>query len=159
MLSPMRPRVGVRDVFDGFAMVDPFTAEPVDLVLIGIAPATATGADAADLAVLVGVYTRGAIGLLIWDPDPPTQPTFRLSRVRHRSGSSSEAMLGRYERPDRATGHAVLRHPERPWDGRDRRGRGGPDGPPTATMLTRRSGSATVGDRTRWSGSFGGAPK
>ena len=37
-------------------------------------------------------------------------------------------------------------------------GRSGPDHP-MAELLTRRSGSATVGDRTRWSGSFGGAPK
>ena len=47
MLSPMRPRVGVSDVFDEFAMVDPYTAEPVDLALLGITPATA--ADAAGL--------------------------------------------------------------------------------------------------------------
>ena len=72
----MRPRVGVRDVFDEFALVDAYTAEPVDLALLGITPATAAGPT--PLAVLVGVYTRGAIGLLIWDPDPPTQPTFRF---------------------------------------------------------------------------------
>jgi len=58
MLSPMRPRVGVRDVFDEFALVDAYTAEPVDLALLGITPATAAGPT--PLAVLVGVYTRGA---------------------------------------------------------------------------------------------------
>ena len=92
-------------VADGFALVDAFTARPADLVLIGVYRGDPGGAHALDLllglhpsaaAVVYGsaphttllsaAITRGARGLMVWNPDQPhgsiTQPAGDLAPLR-----------------------------------------------------------------------------
>ena len=87
MLGPLPALVDIEWVTDGFALVDAFTARPVDLVLIGIHRASNKGAEATTLLlgmhptaviivfgaptnidVLAAAHARGARGLLPWDP-------------------------------------------------------------------------------------------
>lgn len=84
---------GLTDIFcvtEGFELVDAFAVRPVDLVLIGIHRESSVGADATDLLlgmhptamvivfgsftetdILASAHSRGARGLLLWDPDNP----------------------------------------------------------------------------------------
>ena len=78
---------------DAFTLVDAYTAHAADVVLIGVNRDTAAGADALDLllglhpaatvivfggahdaALLTAALTRGARGLMLWDPTHPGRP-------------------------------------------------------------------------------------
>ena len=90
LLRPLPSLLQIRCVSDGFAVVDALAAEPVDLVLIGVHPASPTGQDAiglvlgmhpstviivvgsaSDTDVLTPAYIRGARGMLLWEPPAP----------------------------------------------------------------------------------------
>jgi CheY-like chemotaxis protein len=90
MLQPLPAPVDIGWVTNGFALVDAFTAESADLVLVGIHRANTTGAEGvslllgmhptaviivfgspADIDVLAGAFVRGARGILTWVPDEP----------------------------------------------------------------------------------------
>ena len=90
MLEALPGLSDISCVREGFALVDAFTARPVDLVLIGIHRQSSVGADATDLLlgmhptaavivfgsaretdILASAYARGARGLLLWDFDHP----------------------------------------------------------------------------------------
>jgi len=104
LLRPL-PSLEIRCVADGFAVVDALAAEGVDLVLIGVHPASDVGLQAVDLVlgmhpstvvvvvgsvgdldVVVPAYLRGAQGLLLWEPAPRPGPdqASRQRKVSHR---------------------------------------------------------------------------
>ena len=93
MLRPLPALVDIDCVADGFALIDAFRARRVDLVLIGIHRGNNAGIEATtlllsmhptsvivvfgsptDIDLLAAAYTRGASGLLPWDPDQPPPP-------------------------------------------------------------------------------------
>ena len=90
MLHPLRPLAGIICVPDGFALVDAYSAQAADIVLIGIDRSSNSGAEAmglqlamhphsviitvgavTDADLLVAATLTGARGLLVWDPDQP----------------------------------------------------------------------------------------
>ena len=90
LLRPLPSLQETRCVSNGFAALDALAAEPVDLVLIGVHPASPTGQDAiglvlgmhpstviivvgsaSDTDVLTPAYIRGARGMLLWEPPAP----------------------------------------------------------------------------------------
>ncbi len=91
LLRPLPSLPSIRCVSDGFAVVDALAAEPVDLVLIGVHPASRIGPEAIglvlgihpstviivvgsadDINVLAPAYVRGARGMLLWETPTPT---------------------------------------------------------------------------------------
>ncbi len=91
LLRPLPSLPAIRCVSDGFAVVDALAAEPVDLVLIGVHPASRIGPEAIglvlglhpstviivvgsadDIDVLAPAYVRGARGMLLWQTPTPT---------------------------------------------------------------------------------------
>jgi DNA-binding NarL/FixJ family response regulator len=91
LLRPLPSRPQTRCVSDGFAVADALAAEGVDLVLIGVHPASRVGQEAiglvlglhpstviivvgspGDVDVLAPAYVGGARGMLLWEtPTPP----------------------------------------------------------------------------------------
>jgi CheY-like chemotaxis protein len=88
MLLPLPSLVDASWVVDGFALVDAYAAQAVDLVLIGVHGDNKRGDEAIDLMLgmnptaaimvvgsvadvepLAAAFGRGARGLLIWEPD------------------------------------------------------------------------------------------
>jgi DNA-binding NarL/FixJ family response regulator len=91
LLRPLPSLPAIRCVSDAFAAVDALAAEPVDLVLIGVHPASRMGPQAIglvlgmypstviivvgsadDIDVLAPAYARGARGMLLWETPTPT---------------------------------------------------------------------------------------
>ena len=87
-LAGMPTDVEVSCVTDGFSLVDAYSAHPADLVLVGVRRGWASGTEAVNLLLglhptaavvvygsaqdiepLTAAVTRGARGLMLWDPD------------------------------------------------------------------------------------------
>ena len=92
ILHPLQSLIGITCVRDGFALMDTYSAQAADIVLIGIDRSNNSGAEvialqlamhpesviitvgtATDADLLVAATMTGARGLLIWDHDqaPP----------------------------------------------------------------------------------------
>jgi PleD family two-component response regulator len=88
MLQPLPALVHARWVMDGFALVDAYAVEPVDLVLIGVHGENRLGTEAmglmlginptavimivgsvVDAEALASAFARGARSLLVWEAD------------------------------------------------------------------------------------------
>jgi len=86
MLRPLASLIGITCVSDGFALMDAYSAQPADIVLIGIERSSDTGPQAValqsamhpesviitvgaatDADLLVAATIAGAHGLLVWD--------------------------------------------------------------------------------------------
>jgi len=86
MLRPLPSLIEIACVSDGFSLVDAYSAQPADVVLVGIARSSDTGAQAValqsamhpasviitvgaacDAGLLVAATIAGARGLLVWD--------------------------------------------------------------------------------------------
>jgi len=86
MLRPLQSLIGINCVSDGFGLMDAYSAQPADIVLIGIERSSDTGPEAialqsamhpesviiafgaaTDADLLVAATIAGAQGLLVWD--------------------------------------------------------------------------------------------
>ena len=93
MLLPLPALVHARWVVDGFALVDAYAVEPVDLVLIGVHGENGLGTEAmglmlginptavimivgsvVDAEALASAFALGARSLLIWEADQGSAP-------------------------------------------------------------------------------------
>jgi len=116
-LHLMPPGIDITCVADGFALVDAYTRSPPDLVLIGMQRGRRGDMQALDFllglhptAVVIGygtsqdidhmveAVTRGARGLMVWDPDQriqrsPTAPALAVRSTVHSAAGDSETLV------------------------------------------------------------------